>query len=289
MKKSEGIESLTVSKNQVANALTVDVEDWYHVCGLASEPAIPRGEWRVRDNVEKLLALLARHGVQATFFVLGSVAEALPEIVTSIAAAGHEVASHGYSHRLVTSLTATEFRGEIRRTDEILGALAGAKPVGFRAPQWSLPAGAAWPFEILREEGYRYDSSVTPLPIIGDPRAPRTPYLVATTGGEMWEIPPMVTPSPLGNLPTGGGWGLRFFPRALIRATVRGLNRRGEPAVIFLHPRELDPSGPRLALSPLRTFATYGPRRDVSGRVADLGERFRFTTLRNLVGQWESA
>ncbi|HEY6009705.1 MAG TPA: polysaccharide deacetylase family protein [Geobacteraceae bacterium] len=275
-----------MERNSVENALTVDVEDWFHVCGLAQEPTISRRDSRVGATMEKLLALLAAHGVEATFFVLGSVAEEFPDLVRRIAAAGHEVASHGYSHRLVSSISAAEFREEIRRTDEILGRLSGTKPIGFRAPQWSLTAETSWAFDILREEGYRYDSSCTPLPLIGNPKAPRIPYRVAPTGGTMWEIPPMVTPTPLCNLPTGGGWGLRFFPRFVIRATIRKLNRGGAPAVLYLHPREFDPTGPRVPLSPLKSFATYGPRRDVSARVDDLLRRFRFRTLRDLVSLW---
>ena len=267
-----------MAPDSVANALTVDVEDWFHVCGLPETPTIPKDEWRVRENVAKLLGLLDGYGAKATFFVLGSVAETLPQIVTEIAAAGHEVASHGYSHRLVTELTPDEFREELRRTGEILASLAGKRPTGFRAPQWSLSRAATpWAFQILGEEGYRYDSSCAPLPLIGDPQAPRTPYRIATSGGDLWEIPPMVTPTPACNFPTGGGWGFKFFPRAMIRATVRGLNRRGAPAVIYVHPRELDPGGPRVPLDSAFRIARLNDQHaymevpaDVDVRVGDL-------------------
>jgi peptidoglycan-N-acetylglucosamine deacetylase len=271
------------------NALTVDLEDWYHVCGLPYEPQVPAAEWRVQDTMEKLLTLLADHGVQATFFVLGSVAEALPQLVPRIAASGHEIASHGYSHRLVGSLSPAQFREEIRRTEEILGVQSGRKPAGFRAPQWSLSAGMNWAFDILREEGYCYDSSCTPLALIGNPDAPRVPYRIPAAGGTLWEIPPLVTPTWFGNWPTGGGWGFRFFPRIMIERTIRELNRRGMPAVLFVHPREFEPGGPRLPLSPLKSFATYGPRRDVTPRLAYLLRRHRFGTLGSLVEQWASA
>lgn len=270
------------------NALTVDVEDWFHVCGLDREPQVPADEWRVRHNTEKLLAFLAGHGVHATFFVLGCVAEAIPGLVPEIAAAGHEIASHGYSHRLVNRLDPAQFRDEIRRTGDILERQAGQRPAGFRAPQWSMPARTQWPFEILREEGYLYDSSCTPLPFVGDSAASRTPHRIAVSSGTIWEIPPLVTPSPVCNLPTGGGWGLRFFPQPLIHKTIRELNAKGFPAVVFLHPRELDPSGPRLKLAPLKAFATYGPRTDVTERLSALIRRFTFRTLHDLVRQWES-
>ena len=271
-----------------ANALTIDVEDWYHVCGLAKRPVITASEGRVRSNVEKLLRLLAGHEVRATFFVLGCVAVADPDLVPQITAAGHEVASHGYSHRLVTELDAQGFREELRATGDILKRQSGQKPVGYRAPQWSLSTATPWAFEILHEEGYLYDSSCTPLPFIGNSAGPRAPHRIPLASGFLWEIPPMVSPSILGNLPTGGGWGLRVFPRSYISNTIRAANGAGLPAVLFLHPRELDPAGPRLRLNPFRGFAAYGPRTDVTGRLDYLLRRFRFGTLREMVEQWES-
>ncbi len=271
------------------NTLTVDVEDWFHICSLVQEPKVNSTEWRVRSNITKLLALLAEHNVRATFFVLGCVAEALPGLVPQIAAAGHEIASHGYSHRLVTELDPQGFRAELRQTRDTLESQSGQKIVGFRAPQWSLTATTPWAFDILKEEGYWYDSSLTPLPFIGNPKSPRMPYKINLARGALWEIPPMVTPSLLGNLPTGGGWGLRVFPQRMIHKTIRELNGAGAPAIIFLHPRELDPYGPRLRLTPLKKFATYGPRTDVSQRLDNLLQRFRFGTLRDMVEHWESA
>lgn len=271
------------------NALTVDVEDWFHVCGLPEDPVVRASDWRVRSNVSKLLALLADYHVRATFFVLGSVAEALPEMVREIAAAGHEIASHGYSHRLVRELSPASFRDELRRTGEILERESGRRPVGFRAPQWSIGADTPWALEILVQEGYRYDSSLNPLRFVGDPAGRRTPHRVKLAGGTLWEVPPTVTPSFLGNLPTGGGWGFRLFPRFLVERTVRALNREGEPAVIYLHPREVDPDGPRLPLSPLRRFAAYGTRSDASERLTALLGSFSFGTLGSLVEEWESA
>jgi polysaccharide deacetylase family protein (PEP-CTERM system associated) len=275
-----------------ANSLTVDVEDWYHVCGRSRETAVPQEQWRVRPNVARILELLAACRVRGTFFVLGSLAEALPELVPSIAAAGHEVASHGWSHRLVPELGPAGFRDELRRTSAILTEQSGARPAGYRAPQWSLSAATPWAFQILAEEGYRYDASCSPLPFIGDPAGPRRPFRRPVPGGPtggLWEIPPLVTPTPLGNLPTGGGWGFRFFPLRFIERTITRLNREGAPAVLFLHPRELDPTGPRLALPPLRRFVTYGSRGDAAPRLRLLLGRRPFTTLIDLVDLWDSA
>ncbi|HEY6874494.1 MAG TPA: polysaccharide deacetylase family protein [Geobacteraceae bacterium] len=274
----------------VRNAFTVDVEDWYHVCGLDAEPLIPSCRRRVVQNVERVLSLLADCGATATFFVLGSVAEQEPRLVPMIAAAGHEIASHGYSHRMVTELGPGLFRDEVRRTGEILERQGGRRPVGFRAPRWSISAATTpWALTILREEGYLYDSSCNPLPFVGERQGRRIPFPVETPAGPILEIPPMVTPSPLGNLPTGGGWGFRFFPRALIGWTAARLNAAGNPAVIYLHPREMEARGPRLGLSPFRGFIVYGPRSSAEGRLKYLLRRFAFGTLRQVAEQWQPA
>ncbi|MCM0083079.1 polysaccharide deacetylase family protein [Geomonas sp. Red32] len=270
------------------NALSIDLEDWYHGCCSRPVPACFAGERRVRRNTELILALLAEFSVSATFFVLGSVAEEDPTLVPEIAAAGHEIASHGYSHGLLPRLGPERFRRELKRTAAVIEAQSGRPPAGFRAPQWSVAA-APWAFEILCEEGYLYDSSCSPLPFIGKRRGERLPHLVETAKGAILEFPPLVTPAPLCNLPTGGGWGLRFFPRSLVRRTVAGLNADGHPAVLFLHPRELDPDGPRLSLSPWRSFVSYGPRSSAAGTLRELLAAFPFTTLRELATTWQPA
>lgn len=235
------------------------------------------------------MSLLSQYGVKATFFVLGSVAEKEPALVPMIAASGHEVASHGYSHELVTGMDCRRFRDEVKRTAEILERQSGTRPVGFRAPQWSLGDRVPWAFDILLDEGYLYDSSLTPLPFIGKGSGCRTPFRKRAGAGSIMEIPPMVTPSIFCNIPTGGGWGFRFFPMAIIGGTVRRLNNQGFPAVFYLHPREMEADGPRLRLSPVKAFAVYGPRKGAGERLKYLLERFRFGMLRDLVEKWQSA
>ncbi|GFE56356.1 polysaccharide deacetylase [Geobacter sp. AOG1] len=265
------------------------MEDWYHVCGEEERVSLLSPERRVRRNVELILDLLAEEGCTATFFMLGSVAEQEPELLPLIAGGGHEIASHGYSHRLIPELGATAFREELRRTSAIIGSQTQVVPAGFRAPRWSLSRETPWAFEILAEEGYRYDSSLNPLPFVGDRLGARLPFRRGASGGDLLELPPLVTPFSGFNLPTGGGWGLRFFPLPLICSTIEKLNRQGAPAVLYLHPRELDPFGPRLELAPLKSFVVYGPRTDVRQRLRHLLQRFRFGSMCQLVEQWQSA
>lgn len=271
------------------NALTVDVEDWYHVCGIGEQAAVPRDSWRVAGALGKILTLLARHHCRATFFMLGSVAESNPELAPMIVAAGHEIASHGYSHTLVSRLDRHQFLDELLRTERILMEQIGQRPVGYRAPQWSVSRATPWVDGILAAQGYLYDSSRNPLLFVGDPSGRRHPYRIATPHGPLWEIPPMVTRTPLINLPSGGGWGFRLFPLAMISATMERYGRRRAPAVLYLHPREVEPDGPRLRLSPLKQFAAYGTRTDAQPRLSALLNRFRFTPLGEMVATWQSA
>ena len=271
------------------NALTIDLEDWYHGCCGIPRPPVAAEQRRVRRNTERILDLLSECGVKATFFVLGSIAEEDPSLVPMIANAGHEVASHGYSHTLVPQLGPDRFRDEVRRTAQVIADQCGCLPAGFRAPQWSLGAATPWAIDILLDEGHGYDSSYSPLAFIGNRRGPRGPFLIPAGDRGMLELPPMVTASPIGNLPTGGGWGFRFFPRTLIDKTVRGMNQAGLPAVLYLHPRELDPFGPRLPLSPLQSFVSYGPRTDASVRLRALLAAFKFTTMKELAAKWQPA
>jgi peptidoglycan-N-acetylglucosamine deacetylase len=274
----------------VSHAMTVDVEDWYHICGVADYTVAPRDTWRVVRNTEKILALFEEYQCKATFFVLGSVAAAIPELAPMIAAKGHEIASHGWSHKLVTHLDPDEFRDEIEHTADILEQQTGQRPVGFRAPRWSLcRRKTPWAFEILSELGYLYDSSLTPLAVIGDADGPLHPHQIGTISGPLWEIPPLVTSTQLGNLPTGGGWGFRCFPYFLINRTLHSYTAMGQPAVLFVHPRELDPEGPRIHLGILQSFFAYGLKQSSEERLMQVLRSFKFSTLKDMVSLWPTA
>lgn len=267
----------------VCHSLTVDVEDWYHVCGAEILPD-HRRQSRVVAVTLRLLELLRGQGCRATFFMLGEVAEAYPDLAPAIIADGHELASHGWSHRLVTELTPAEFRCELERTATVLKQQTGCTPFGFRAPRWSLDRSKTpWAFEILKELGYRYDSSLTPLAAIGDPNGPRVPHLIMTPRGSICEFPPLVARSLLGNLPVGGGWGFRSFPYGMIERTLNSYQLAGVPGVLFVHPRELDPDSPRLSLPLLRRFLAYGPRAGSGERLEKLLANYTFKPLVELL------
>ncbi|SKA21242.1 polysaccharide deacetylase family protein, PEP-CTERM locus subfamily [Trichlorobacter thiogenes] len=271
------------------SALTIDVEDWYHVCGIGQQTVPPRHSWRVAQNVEKIVALLEQNQIKATFFMLGSVAKAIPELAPMIVAKGHEIASHGYSHTLLTDMDKQQFLDELRRTEQVLIEQTGKRPVGYRAPQWSVSPETPWVDELLAESGYLYDSSRNPLPFVGDAAAPRYPYRIDTPCGSLWEVPPLVTKTSLVSLPTGGGWGFRLFPLGLISATIEAYMRDAAPAVLYLHPREIDPDGPRLQLPLFKRFLAYGMRTDATSRLANLLQRYCFMTLEEMVRQWQPA
>lgn len=273
----------------VPAVITVDVEDWYHVCGVL-KPEEHRENRRVEHATGLLLELFNRCGVSATFFMLGEVMEQHPGLAPLIVQQGHELASHGWSHQLVTELGPQRFQEELEQTAALMQAQTGVRPYGFRAPRWSLcRRRTPWAFDQLAALGYRYDSSLTPLAMIGDPTGPREPHWIVTDAGSMWELPPLVTPTWFGNLPTGGGWGFRFFPYWLIRQTMQQYAAAGWPAVLFVHPRELDPQGPRLPLGMLREFVTYGTRSSSADRLNRLMQCFNFTTMGALTASWQPA
>ncbi len=230
------------------NAMTVDVEDYFQVQAFADHiaragwDAIPR---RVEHNVDRLLQMLDDGRASATFFSLGWIAERHPAMMRRIAAAGHEVASHGYDHTRVHELTPGRFRDDIRRTKAILEEATARPVLGYRAPTFSIGARTPWAYEILAEEGYRYSSSIYPIrhDLYGATGAPRAPFPVAC--GALWEIP-LTTRRWLGqNFPCAGGGYFRLLPYWLSRRNLRHLNASdASPCIFYMHPWEIDAEQP---------------------------------------------
>lgn len=234
----------------IVNAMTVDVEDYFQVS--AFENLILRADWprwpqRVEGNTERVLDLLGRHGIRATFFVLGWVAEHAPALVRRIADAGHEIASHGVAHERLTMLDRMQFRASIVRSKDVLEQLAGMEVSGYRAPSYSIGITTLWAYEELQRAGYRYSSSIVPIhhDLYGMPAAPRFAFRTQPTG--LLEIP-VTTVQFLGrNWPCGGGGYFRLLPYPLFKLGWHRVNRRERrPGVFYFHPWEIDPGQPRV-------------------------------------------
>ena len=234
----------------VTNAMTVDVEDYFQVA--AFERCIAREDWsrwpvRVEANTHRILDLFARQHIHATFFVLGWVAERYPNLVRDISAAGHEIASHGFGHERLTSLSRQQFREGVTRTKHLLEDLCGATVAGYRAPSWSIGPTTLWAHEELRQAGYRYSSSVAPIrhDLYGMPLAPR--FAFVTAGSGLLEVPVTTVRWWGRNWPCGGGGFFRLLPYPLFRRGLRRVNRSDRRAgVFYFHPWEIDPRQPRV-------------------------------------------
>lgn len=240
----------------LANAMSVDVEDWFQVQAFAG--VIDRAAWetlprRVEANTDRILALFEGAGVRATFFTLGWVAERYPQLVRRIADAGHEVASHGYAHERASDLSPEAFRADIRLAKAVLEDITGAAVTGYRAPSFSIGTANLWAHDCIAEVGYRYSSSVYPVKHdhYGIPDAPRFPWRLPNGLVEV----PVSTVRLFGrNWPAGGGGFFRLLPYSLSRwqiARVNADDRR--PAIFYFHPWEIDPEQPRVTGATAKT------------------------------------
>lgn len=272
------------------NALTIDVEDYFHVASLA--PSIPRETWgereyRVERNVEHLLELFDRHGTRATFFILGWVADRSPAVVRRIAEAGHEVASHGWSHELIYRQTPELFREETLRSKQLLEDLTGAAVRGYRAASFSITPRSRWALDALIDAGFDYDSSVFPIrhDRYGMPDAnPAPARITAPSGRSLVEFPMSIARWGRLKLPVSGGGYFRIFPYALTRLGLRRINRHHRrPFVFYLHPWEVDPGQPRVKASRLSTFRHYTNLEICSARLSRLMTEFSFDSLEHVL------
>ncbi len=265
--------------------LSFDVEEHYRIeaaAGLAVHPDLQdHYRDRVGDCTRWLLDTLAGADVRATFFVVGELAEHDPALVRAIAAAGHEVASHGWDHRRVLAMTPDEFREDVRRSREALEAVTGAAVVGYRAPTFSILRRTAWALDVLAEAGMAYDSSVYPVrhDRYGVAGAPRGPFLARGEGAAILELPPATLRVAGVNLPMGGGGYFRLFPLWVTERALRqtAADCRPSVAVLYFHPWEFDPDQERLPLRGLNRYRTYVGLDRTRGRLTDLLGRYRFS------------
>ncbi len=265
---------------------SVDVEEHFQVS--AFDDILSRDQWdaqssRVVPNTDRLLELLDRHGARGTFFTLGWVAQRHPSLVRRIAEAGHEVGSHTWWHRRVTTQSVAQFREEIRTSRAILENASGTAVRGFRAPSFSIVPGTEWAFDALLEEGYAYDSSLFPIrrPDYGYPASPTRPYAIVRDAGRLLEFP-LATASLLGlRIPAAGGGYLRQFPLVLIRRAFRQQAAQGHPGMFYIHPWEVDPDQPRLPVGWLTRVRHYRGLAGTAAKLESLLSEFRFGSVRD--------
>jgi polysaccharide deacetylase family protein (PEP-CTERM system associated) len=278
---------------EILNALTIDVEDYFHVS--AFEEHIDRRDWhrwlcRVVPNTHRLLELLRRYQLRATFFVLGWVARHYPQLVRDIHAEGQEIGSHGFWHRLIYQQSPDEFRSDLRQSREVLQQIIGEPVVAYRAPSFSITARSSWAWQVLAEEGFCFDSSVFPIyhDRYGIPNADPAVHQVHTPSGSLWEFPLPVVRFLRWNVPVGGGGYFRLYPLPLTRLLLSRLNHRfGRPFVCYVHPWEIDPQQPRLRcgsrVSRWRHYVNLGR---TEAKLDALCRQFRFGTLSEAINAW---
>jgi polysaccharide deacetylase family protein (PEP-CTERM system associated) len=274
----------------ILNALTVDVEDYYHVS--AFETCVRRDQWdqlesRVVGSTHTILRMLERAEVRATFFILGWVAERHPHLVRSIQRGGHEIGCHSYWHHLIYQQTPAEFRYDLVRARDVLEDIIAAPVVCYRAPSFSITRRSLWALDILIDEGFTLDSSIYPThhDRYGIAGAPLGPYRIVRSAGAIDEFPPPVVRWAGYPLPVGGGGYFRLYPYWLTLRGLRAINAEGRPASIYLHPWEVDPEQPRMAPGFLRGLRHYLNLRHTKDRLGRLLKDFNLGTLSEAFAQ----
>jgi peptidoglycan-N-acetylglucosamine deacetylase len=272
------------------NAFTVDVEDWFHICGVpalsdvSTWDALPS---RVVSTTDRVLALLDRAGVQATCFVLGWVAERHPDLIARLRDAGHEIGCHGFGHRRVYELDAPTFDADLRAACAAIEQTGARPPRLYRAPEWSINDRAPWALGRLVHLGFEVDSSRAPLSLVGNPSYPQQPHAIDTPSGPIVEAPPFVTRRFGQLMPFGGGWGLRMSSPTRILAAIARQNAAGVPVTLWLHPWELDPDPPRVRLPPGKHFAHYFRLDGLAGRLEQVLRGASFGTMSQMLASVE--
>ena len=273
----------------MVNALSIDVEDYFQVS--AAEGIVNYKDWdkyesRVVRNTQKVLTILKESNTKATFFVLGWIAERFPELIKEIYSQGHEIGSHGYSHRLIYKQGAKKFREDIRKSKKIVEKIVGDKVIGYRAPSFSITKNSLWAFEILKEEGFLYDSSTFPIlhNRYGIPRAKRSIHKIDLEEREEIIEFPLSTIKLLNvNFPVAGGGYFRFFPLFLTRFAIKHINQEGFPAIVYLHPWEFDPGQPKIGLFGLNRFRHYINLNKNENKLKSLLSASQFLPLREIL------
>jgi polysaccharide deacetylase family protein (PEP-CTERM system associated) len=273
----------------VKNAISIDLEDWFCVHNLSQ--VIKKEDWdtcelRVYESTKRILNLLDKHNTQATFFVLGWIAKRLPELIREVEEKGHEIAVHGYNHLLLTEITPEEFEEDLARALDTIKACGVKQPLlGFRAPSFTVVEKTReWALKTLEKYDLRYDSSVFPVgfhPDYGVADAPLAPYKITAN---LYEFPMSCLEVFGKRLPFCGGGYFRLFPYAYTKFCMKRCNAQGRPAVFYLHPWELDPGQPRIALPKSKAIRHYRNLDQTEKRLDALLSDFQFTTIKEVLG-----
>lgn len=278
---------MSVASLRPMHCLSFDVEEHFQVSAFWSEAR--RQQWdryesRVEDNTRKLVELLAQHGTKATFFVLGWVAERHPDLVKLLVGQGHEIASHGYGHELVTTQSPEQFRHDVRKAKDILEHLTGSPVLGYRAPSFSITDQSQWALTILVEEGYSYDSSMYDrFQPSENARENNGLVQIDTVAGRIWEISPSTLNVCGFQIPVAGGGYFRLFPYATSKTFLQRLEKQGAKLVMYLHPWEIDPEQPRMDGPWISQIRHYLNLQKTQERLSRLLTDFRFGPMKDIV------
>ena len=270
---------------KIINAMTIDVEDWYH-----SVTSIPFNEWhkyedRVEQCTNKILNILKTFQTKATFFCLGYIAEKYPKLIEAIKQDGHEIGTHGFAHQLVYDLTPNEFRKDLKKSVKVLEQVTGENILGYRAPYWTITKDSYWALDIIADEGLKYDASIYPIKtyMYGIPGSPIYPYEIDLEHNKkLLEIPPTVVKYFGRRVPVAGGFYLRALPYKFVKFALRKVNSFDKPAVVYLHPPEIDPDKPKLKLPPREKFLHYYNLATIESKLIHLLKDFKFSSIKNI-------
>lgn len=268
------------------NVISIDLEDRYHICGVDDVALKDKHKvynCRLENSVEKILSLLERHSIHATFFTVGAIAEDMPELIKRISDAGHELATHGFAHRRIFDMTPDEFERDLTRSKIAIEKASGKEVIGYRAPEWSLKKNTLWALEILKKHGFKYDASAVPLTHLSGRSFGLYPYEIETKYGPITEFPLSTFRCLWERLPFSGGLPMRINPYFHILDNTRIINSRGYPVMFYLHPWELDTEHEKIDLPINRKFMHYFNLRSTEKKFNLLLDRFEFSTVRNVL------
>lgn len=272
--------------NPTLNMMTVDLEDWFCACnsvGIIQYLDWDKCELRVGKSTKKLLDLFDKNNVKATFFVLGWIADRVPELIAEVKECGHEIASHGYSHIPITKMTPDAFADDIDRAIEVTERYSGTKIIGFRAPSFSITKQTLWATDIIKERGLAYDSSIFPIGLHPDYGIPQITMAVHKLDNNLTEVPLSCIEIFGQRIPCCGGGYFRFYPYWITRTMIRKCNLQGRPVVFYIHPWEFDIGQPRIALPRMKKFRHYNNIDKTFGRLEQLVKDFSFSSIRKVI------